>query len=533
MTEMLHWYAETSGGVRQGDAPVHPGCGAVHLSADLPAGTLKNIKAEVPWKMAEDERLFMNGYQTWTYSPELDRNGKLRGTDHIPGFLRKKYAFDRYGDYHFAPYGHQKGQSHGFSYCYFRKGTQFRLVASLDEKPGYTILRYDSGKALLTLERDCAGVKHPGGSFPLLDLFFAEGGETEVFDGWFQAMGIRPRTEKKLAGYSSWYNRYQDITEDTIREDLTGCRSLLCPGDLFQIDDGWEPKVGDWLETDAQKFPHGLKGMVEEIHATGFQAGLWLAPFVCEKDSALFRQHPDWLLKVGGAPWCCGSNWSSFYALDIDNPAVLDYLRRVFDRVLNDWGFDLVKLDFLYGAAPFGNAHESRAARMYRAMELLRSWCGQKTILGCGVPVMPAFGLVDYCRVSCDVGLDWDDVWYMRLFHRERVSTKQAINNTVFRRQLNGRAYGSDPDVFFLREENCKLTAEQKRTLATVNALLGNVFLTSDMPSRYTQAQRAEYRCLRDIFEHAEQVKVKTEEGAVCIQYLLYGKPQKLLCSPF
>ena len=172
-------------------------------------------------------------------------------------------------------------------------------------------------------------MEHPGGSFALFDLFFAEGGETEVFDGWFRAMGIRPRTEEKLAGYSSWYNRYQDITEDTIREDLTGCRSLLCPGDLFQIDDGWEPKVGDWLETDAQKFPHGLKGMVQEIHASGFQAGLWLAPFVCEKDSALFLQHPDWLLKVDGKPWCCGSNWSSFYALDIDNPAVLDYLRRV------------------------------------------------------------------------------------------------------------------------------------------------------------------------------------------------------------
>ena len=389
MTETLHWYAETSGGVQTGNCTVTENGGALHLTADLPAGTLKTVRAELPWKMAADERLFMNGYQTWTYSPELDRNGKLRGTDHIPGFLRKKYAFDRYGDYHFVPYGHQKGQSHGFSYCYFRKGKQFRLVASLDETPGYTILRYDSRKSLLTLERDCAGVKHPGGSFSLFDLFFAEGGETEVFDGWFRAMGIKPRTEKKLAGYSSWYNRYQDITEDTIREDLTGCRSLLCPGDLFQIDDGWEPKVGDWLETDAQKFPHGLKGMVEEIHAAGFQAGLWLAPFVCEKDSALFQQHPDWLLKVDGKPWCCGSNWSSFYALDIDNPAVLDYLRRVFDRVLNDWGFDLVKLDFLYGAAPFGNAHESRAGRMYRAMELLRTWCGQKAILGCGVPVMP------------------------------------------------------------------------------------------------------------------------------------------------
>lgn len=116
MTETLHWYAETTGGVRQGDAPVHPGCGALHLSADLPAGTLKAVRAELPWKMEADERLFMNGYQTWTYSPELNRNGKLRGTDHIPGFLRKKYAFDRYGDYHFVPYGHHNGQSHGFSY---------------------------------------------------------------------------------------------------------------------------------------------------------------------------------------------------------------------------------------------------------------------------------------------------------------------------------------------------------------------------------------------------------------------------------
>ena len=212
---------------------------------------------------------------------------------------------------------------------------------------------------------------------------------------------------------------------------------------------------------------------------------------------------------------------------------MLDYLRRVFDRVLNDWGFDLVKLDFLYGAAPFGNARESRAARMYRAMELLRTWCGQKQILGCGVPVMPAFGLVDYCRVSCDVGLDWDDVWYMRLFHRERVSTKQAINNTLFRRQLNGRAYGSDPDVFFLREENCKLTAEQKRTLATVNALLGNVFLTSDMPSHYTDAQRAEYRRLRDIFEHAEQVKVKNGRGGGLYSVSSVRQTAKVALQPF
>ncbi|MDE7288571.1 MAG: alpha-galactosidase, partial [Oscillospiraceae bacterium] len=253
---------------------------------------------------------------------------------------------------------------------------------------------------------------------------------------------------------------------------------------------------------------------------------LWLAPFVCETTSALFREHSDWLFKVNGKPWKCGGNWSGFYALDIDNPAVQEYLKNVFDRVLNQWGFDLVKLDFLYGAAPFGTKTESRGGRMIRAMELLRQWCGDKLILGCGVPVMPAFGIVDYCRVSCDVGLDWDDKWFMRLFHRERVSTKQAIGNTVFRRQLNGRAYLSDPDVFFLRDENLSLTEEQKAKLAQVNALLGGVLLTSDDPSKYSGETMKKYRDLLKL-RSAENIRVEAD-GGICIKYILDGMEQRL-----
>ena len=522
----LHWHAATSAGSADGTALI--GQGRVHLAADLPAGTLQNAVATLPWPMDDDERLFMNGYQTWTECPELGKRDRQRGTDHIPRFLLDKYAFDRYGDYHFVRYSKQKGTSHGFSYCYFRKGNHYRLVASLNEMPGYTIFYYDAKAAALRIERDCAGVHHNGGAFAAFDLFFAEGSENEVFDAWFAALDCRPRTTKKLAGYSSWYNRYQNIDEASILEDLNGCKTLFKPGDLFQIDDGWEPKVGDWLETDPAKFPHGLRPLADAAHESGFLAGLWLAPFVCEKESAVYHDHPDWLLQVNGQPWCCGGNWSGFYALDIDNPEVLDYLQNVFDRVLKDWGFDLVKLDFLYGAAPFGNANESRAARMQRAMKLLRDWCGDKLILGCGVPVMPAFGVVDYCRIGCDVSLDWDDVWYMRLFHRERVSTKQSIGNTVFRRQLNGRAYGSDPDVFFLREENCKLTSQQKEKLATVNALFSGILLTSDMPSRYTPAQRGKYAALRDLADHAENVRVNADKE-ICIQYTLHGREKKLV----
>lgn len=359
-------------------------------------------------------------------------------------------------------------------------------------------------------------------------------------------MGLadRPRAPK-IAGYSSWYNRYEDIDEATIREDLDGCQKILRPGDLFQIDDGWEKAVGDWLATDPAKFPEGLAPLVDEIHRRGYEAGLWLAPFVAEKESALVHEHPEWLLRVPnadshkakgefagvvcdgrGEPWECGGNWSGYYALDINNSEVIDYLRDVFDLVLRKWGFDLVKLDFLYGAAPFGTAHESRAARMRRAMRLLRELCGQKLILGCGVPVAPAFGLVDYCRVGCDMTLDWDDGWYMQLFHRERSSCAHSISNTLVRRQLSGRAHGNDPDVFFLREKNLKLAGWQKEELATVNALLGDVFLTSDNPSDYGPQTLRRYEELRDIFENRQNVIVDLDTQTIA--YELHGKTHEV-----
>ncbi len=520
----LRWHIEVGGQSLDGTSGTSQG--VLHINIDVPSGTIKKITAALPHTMREDERLFMNGYQTWTYCPEYGKWDKQRGVSHLPKFMVNKYSFDRYGDYHFVDYPNKQGKFHGFSYCYFRRGEKFCLIASLNERTGYTIFKYDSSKSLLTIERDCAGVEHKGGKLPAFDLFFAQGSEKEVFDGWFSAMGIAPPTAKPIAGYSSWYNRYENITQETIVSDLNGCKTLMRQGDLFQVDDGWEPNVGDWLEPDTAKFPSDMKDIVDNIHSGGFMAGLWLAPFVCEEDSAVFKEHPDWLLKVNGQPWKCGGNWSGFYALDIDVPEVQDYLERVFDRVLNQWGFDLVKLDFLYGAAPFGTKTESRAGRMIRAMELLRQWCGDKLILGCGVPVMPAFGLVDYCRVSCDVGLDWDDKWFMRLLHRERVSTKQAIGNTIFRRQLNNRAYLSDPDVFFLREENIKLTPQQKTKLAQVNALLGGVLLTSDDPSKYSPEAVKQYKDLLAL-RNAENIRVDADKG-VAVVYTLNGEEHRV-----
>ena len=495
----LQWVVELEG------QPPYTGTaeafGVVRIRCDAPEGILKSVTARMEFPLAPAEKAFFNGYQSWTWCPEVGPKDHQRGVKHIPGPLLKKYAFDRYGDYHFVDYPRRPGCFHGFSYGYFRQGERYRLFASLDERPGYTIFSYDAKAQVLTITRDCAGVCHPGGLFSAFDLYFAQGSENAVFDGWFAAMDCRPRAAAPLAGYTSWYNRYEAISERDVKNDLAGCRALLQPGDLFQIDDGWEPSVGDWLAPEEQKFPGGMKALSDEIHQSGFLSGLWLAPFACTEQSALYREHPDWLLKMDGKPWKAGGNWGGFYALDIDVPGVQDYLKRVFDRVLNQWGYDLVKLDFLYAAAPFGNERESRAGRMLRAMELLRSMCGDKQILGCGVPLMPAFGLVDYCRIGCDVSLSWDDGWYMRLFHRERISTKHSLDNTLCRRQLGGRAFGNDPDVFFLRDENCRLTPDQKRRLAETNARYGQVLLISDDPNSYTPGMKEQYRRVRREWE--------------------------------
>ena len=521
---MLNVRVETEDGAVITDSVLLSGC--VHVRVPLQNAKLRRVVATAALPCTEKTRIWHNGYQNWTYSPEYDVNGRTRGLKHLPCFLRGAFSINRYGDYHFVKYPYKKGITHGVSWCYLRDGDTFRLFGSLDETPGYTLFTFDANKGELTVERDCKGMRVDG-EFHAFDLFCATGSEQEVFDGWFAAMDVKPLTDKRLFGYSSWYNRYQDINDASILDDLVGAKALLKPGDLFQIDDGWEAFVGDWLATDPKKFPNGLKAAADAIHEAGFVAGLWLAPFVAQKGSKLIEEHPDWLLLHDGKPWADGSNWGGFYSLDIDNPEVVAYVEQVLDRVLHEWGFDLVKLDFLYGAAPFGTETESRAARMCRAMQILRKACRGKMILGCGVPLWPAFGVVEYCRVGCDVGLDWNDTKLMQITHRERVSTKQSMEDTIYRRELTRRAFMGDPDVFFLREQNCKLTPEEKEKLWTVNALLGGFLLTSDALNTYTDAQKKQFFAVRRLSEEAKDVRVDADDGVV-LHYTLDGEAKTL-----
>lgn len=490
-----------------------------------------SVRLSFPWEYLGDEKrpesIFMNGYQSWTDSHEKLPHHKEHVMSKLVGGIANKYHLRAYGDYDFTKKALAPGQFHGFTYCYFRLGDQYRFLGSLSEKQGYTVFYYDTDKEQMHIEKDCAGLKLKD-AWDVFHLTELTGTENEVFDTYFQKMGIKKPKGRPMTGYTSWYNHYQNISEDIILDNLSAAIDTKQNWDIFQIDDGFQTHVGDWLSIDKKKFPNGLKPVVEKIHNAGMKAGLWLAPFVCETDSACFLEHPDWLERdQNGKPLCAGNNWSKFYTLDLENASVRAYLREVFRTVLDDWGFDLVKLDFLYAACIQPIPEKTRGQRMCEAMDFLRELVGEKLILGCGVPLGAAFGKVDYCRIGCDVSLDWDDKPYMRLLHRERVSTKNAIGNTIYRRQLDGRAFFNDPDVYLLRDENIKLNPSQRRELGIVNGLFGSLLFTSDNVKAYDKKKQDFCEELRGL--HSSKKKVIRGRDKTKIMYEQGGKRKELI----
>lgn len=476
-----------------------------------------------------DSRFFANGFQSWTDTKEFTRN-EMMADEGLIGrgiFGKSPFGINLVGNYTFVEQPKEYGNFHAFSFAYVRNDKNVDLFGSLNDRTGYTIIYADMNKNTLRFSKDVEGIKITE-PYELLDLYFDNGGYDEVFDRYFAKMNVKPLTDKKIKGYTSWYNYYQNISEDIILRDLEAISKKTDKVNTFQIDDGYQTAVGDWLSINKTKFPNGLKPIVEKIHAKGWQAGLWLAPFGAQKGSKLACEHPDWLVKgKNGKPIMVGANWGGFYAIDIDNADARAYIKNVFDTVLNDWGFDLVKLDFLYATAVVPLHNKTRGQLAYESIDFLRECVGDKQILGCGVQQMPCFGKVEYMRIGADMALSWKHNFFRNLTHREDVSTPNAIHNSVYRRCLNGRAFLCDPDVFLLRRSNIKFTFEQQKVLAKFIKLFGSVLFMSDNVDEYDDEQLAVFNdTLAD--DDAKVVAINETNDKLFIDYIQNGEPHTL-----
>jgi alpha-galactosidase len=453
--------------------------------------TLLAAELRVPFPVPRSSRIFVNGYQTWTESRELGPR------DRIPSLNRLARSWcSMYGDYEYVTNPGFPGRFHGWTYGYVRTESDLlTLFGSLAEHTGFTLVTITASAGRVTLQKECGGVM-PTQPYVLYDVYMGTGTDRETFGRYFDLLGLRHLRTPPLTGWTSWYNYYTGITQEIIQHNLDALSEHKIPLDAFQIDDGWQHAVGDWLTTNV-KFPDGMGAMADAIHGRGYKAGLWLAPFIAEETSDLLRDHPDWFLtEDNGKPVKAGYNpgWSGFfYSLDVANPAVRSYLGDVFNLVLHTWHFDLVKLDFLYAACRKAPKGKTRGQVMSESMQFLRDIIGNNLILGCGVPLGPAFGQVDFCRISGDVALKWEDRLLSTIHYRERVSTVCALRNTISRRHLNGMAFWNDPDVTILRDTGNSLTEAQRHTLFLVNQAMGGLVFTSDDISSYTDAQLRQY----------------------------------------
>jgi len=513
---------------------------------------LTRVSVEIPLDLGPDDRIFVNGFQSWTESREFGQNEKI-ATLKWPA----RPLLRQYGDYGFYRYPGKRGLFHGWTYSYVRSSSgSLSFFGSLSERSGYTLFEYDCPRTVLRVSRDCAGLRL-NGEYRGLDFVVLAGAEDDVFDTYFELCesGVEPGSSaaapprrslpEPCTGWTSWYNHYTNVTQDVVLENLAEFKKRKLGIGLFQVDDGWQPKVGDWLTANA-KFPGGMGAVATAIKEAGVKAGLWLAPFICEKKSGVWWEHKDWLLKNRrGKPVSAGfnPNWSGkFYAMDFYNDGFRDHLRKVFQTVFDDWGFDLVKLDFLYAAALTPGDLRTRGQVMTEVMEFVRSAAGDKLILGCGVPLGPAFGRVDFCRIGSDVALQWEDRLLKALGYRERVSTINSISSTVGRRHLNGRAFLNDPDVFILRTRNQTLSMAQRLTLFRLDLALGGIVLTSDSPSEYTEEELRNYlsifpfnrKAVRSVDVRDGTCSVRFDAGEK--QYLLLanltGKPRDAVVGP-
>ena len=467
--------------------------------------TLISASLEFWHEYEKNEKFFVNGYQSWTTSGEMSSEDIYRGTTPLAGVT--KYTKDMAitsGDYAFTRYEPRPGFFHSFTYTYLRRGDELEFFGSLSERNGYTVFYSDMEKHIFSVEKDVEGltISEP---YEMFDIVRVVGGYDEVFDKYFAAMSLPAKKRvDRLTGYTSWYNYFQKIDENIILRDLKGLSRARESVNIFQIDDGYEPFVGDWLDYNGRDFPNGMKTIADAVHREGYLAGIWLAPFNVQRGkSRILKEHPDWLIRnPDGKPQLGCVAWGGAYTLDIYNSEVREHLKKVFDTVLNDWGYDMVKLDFLYSQCRTPRDNKTRGTIMCEAMDFLRECVGDKLILGCGVPLGPAFGVVDACRISCDVDLSYGGKFYNSMsINNELPSAQNAINNSMFRRYLNGRAFLNDPDVFFLRDHNLTFTWEQKLLLAKINNLFGRVLFVSDDAGEYSEA---ELEVLKETFRESD-----------------------------
>ncbi|MGY5612481.1 alpha-galactosidase [Vibrio brasiliensis] len=145
---------------------------------------------------------------------------------------------------------------------------------------------------------------------------------------------------------NTWEGIYFDHDPEYIMEMATQAAEMGV--ERFIIDDGWfkgrnddTAALGDWF-LDLAKYPNGLEPVVEHVNGLGMEFGIWFEPEMINKNSDLFRKHPEWLLAVDGYEQPTGRHQ---HVIDLQNEDAFNYLFERLDYFLTQYNIGYIKWD--------------------------------------------------------------------------------------------------------------------------------------------------------------------------------------------
>lgn len=142
-------------------------------------------------------------------------------------------------------------------------------------------------------------------------------------------------------GWDTATGRLDPVTEESIMAaaDIARAKLGAYGWDHITVGKGWQKAVGDW-EPDASRFPQGMRRLTDYLHERGLTAGLWIDPFRVNVNTPLAQEHPDWLRPASEAGKTLLEADERIF--DITAPGAYDYMKSLFRRIREEWGFDVV-----------------------------------------------------------------------------------------------------------------------------------------------------------------------------------------------
>lgn len=162
-----------------------------------------------------------------------------------------------------------------------------------------------------------------------------------------QILPTHPDPKPRPVIYNSW-----EATEFAVSESgqiALADRAASLGVERFVVDDGWfgqrltdKAGLGDWY-VNKEKFPHGLKPLIDHVHSLGMDFGLWVEPEMVNPDSDLYRAHPDWAMHF---PDRQRSEQRNQLVLNLAKPEVKAYVLGFLDKLVSENDIAFLKWDY-------------------------------------------------------------------------------------------------------------------------------------------------------------------------------------------